>query len=68
MMATPVCSQCAAKLREIDFNGKWLQGCLGCNKWGELDGNLWLSLPAKDLEPLGDMVADRARTEYLHRE
>ena len=29
-MATPVCSQCAAKLREIDFNGKWLQGCIAC--------------------------------------
>ena len=60
MMATPVCSQCGAKLREIDFNGKWLQGCVACNKWGELDGNLWLSLPAEGLEALGGMVVDRA--------
>ena len=52
-MATAVCGQCGEKLREIDLHGKWLQGCLACNKWGEPNGNLWMSLPDDDLEPLG---------------
>jgi hypothetical protein len=59
-MATPICSQCGEKLREIHYNGKWLQGCLSCNKWGDPNGNLWLSLPDEDLEALGGLVADRA--------
>lgn len=59
-MATPICGQCGEKLREIDFNRMWLQGFLACNKWGEPNGNLWMSLPDADLEALGGMVADRA--------
>ena len=59
MVATPVCSQCGAKLREIDFNGKWLQAALpaisGANSTA-IFGCRCLPKP----EALGGMVVDRA--------
>jgi hypothetical protein len=67
-MATAVCGQCGEKLREIDLDGKWLQGSLACNKWGEPNGNLWMSLPDDDLEALGGRVTDRGRDTSAENE
>ena len=47
------CADCRSALKEIDFYGRRLVGCIWCNLWGLMgSGRLFMELPAEDLEPL----------------
>ena len=47
------CADCRSPLREVDFYGRRLVGCISCNLWGLVSsGRLFMELPAEDLEAL----------------
>ena len=56
------CADCRSALKEIDFYGRRLVGCIRCNLWGLLgSGRLFMELPAEDLEALSTRQAAAER-------
>lgn len=47
------CADCRSPLREVNFYGRRLVGCIRCNLWGLVgSGRLFMELPAENLETL----------------
>jgi hypothetical protein len=47
------CPYCHGPLKEIDYYGEVLVGCVDCNRWGKPgDENLVMQLMEEDLEAL----------------
>ena len=56
------CADCHSPLKEIDFYGRRLVGCIRCNLWGLVgSGRLFMELPAEDLETLNTRQAAAER-------
>ena len=56
------CPNCGNPLREIDFYGRRLAGCIRCNLWGIVgSGRLFMELPTEDLEELNTRQAAAER-------
>jgi len=56
------CPDCRSPLREINFYGRRLVGCIRCNLWGLVgSGRLFMELPAEDLEALSTRQAAAER-------
>jgi hypothetical protein len=54
------CNHCHRPVVLIDYYGKLLKGCLGCNRWGRPGGNLWTRLPPDDLRAIEQTMERKA--------